>query len=79
MTSSVRPLGPTIKPVISSFFGSFTVPVFKTMISPLISNFYFLSFFFTVALGVGILISPFPSCWVHFADFSSLFAFAVML
>ena len=30
MTSSVH-LGPTIKPVIRTFSGSFTVPVFKTM------------------------------------------------
>ena len=34
MTSPVRPsvyLSPTKKPVISSFFGSFTIPVLKTM------------------------------------------------
>ena len=31
MTSPIRPSDLTIKPIISSFFGSFTVPVFKTM------------------------------------------------
>ena len=35
MTSSVRHRsdpGPTKKPIISSFFGSFIVPVFKTLV-----------------------------------------------